>query len=213
MDFKNNCIIYLQETHLNDTESKKLENEWKLGSITSAAINNSGGVAILYNETYFDEIISTYSHPNGRICSFTAKKDDYLLHFLNIYAPNRNVEKMLFFEQIEEHLWETMNDNPNAQIILAGDFNIILNPDTDSINRLNTDTEKKTKDYLLQIMRKFNLVDSYRLNNKYGGFTWGRDNPEYIRSRLDMIWVSKILSTNILTSTIDNSIQESDHKW
>ncbi len=31
LDFKNNCIINLQETHLNDLESKKLENEWKLG--------------------------------------------------------------------------------------------------------------------------------------------------------------------------------------
>ncbi len=51
-------------------------------------------------------------------------------------------------------------------------------------------------------MIHFNLIDSYRLQNTWGGFTWGRDNPKYI-SRLDMILMSKILSNKLVMSVVD----------
>ena len=66
-------------------------------------------------------------------------------------------------------------------------------------------------DIVDDMMVKHNLVDTYRKINTYGGFTWGRNNPRYLRSRLDHIIVSKSISNSLVTSTTTNEINESDH--
>ncbi len=56
------------------------------------------------------------------------------------------------------------------------------------------------------------IVDTFRSLNGYGGFTWGRDRPSYMRSRLDHIFVSKNLSKSLIASNVNSSPNESDHK-
>ena len=148
----------MQETHLNNSELNKLSYQWIYGSIQSPAINNSGGVAILYNKTFFDEIIEAKTYPNGRICSLLAKREDELFFFINIYAPNNNVEMLSFLEEVEEARWETNDRHPNALIITSGDFNLVLNPELDSINRVQTNSELAAITYLKEIMIRFNIV-------------------------------------------------------
>jgi len=60
-------------------------------------------------------------------------------------------------------------------------------------------------------MIKFNLKDTYRQTNSYGGFTWGKNNPTFLRSRLDYILTSKNLTNSLLTSSLKVDINESDH--
>jgi hypothetical protein len=60
-------------------------------------------------------------------------------------------------------------------------------------------------------MTKFGQVDSYRSNHTCGGFTWGRNNTVYIRSRLDMILISKQEVQNLTNVSIDYNLNESDH--
>jgi exonuclease III len=212
LDFKNNCIINLQETHLNQNELNKLEYQWKYGIVSTPAINNSGGVTILYNRNYFDSILESKSFTNGRMCSLTAEKDGQVYYFLNVYAPNKGADKIPFVEDIEEELWQVIDKHQGVQIVISGDFNIVLDKDIDSINRLQSDIENRTAIILQQLMIRFNLKDSYRSIHNFGGFTWGRDNPNYIRSRLDMILVSKNLINNIMVSDVTNTLNESDHK-
>jgi exonuclease III len=212
LSFSQHNVINLQETHLNKSEIKDLDHNWKYGTIQSPANSNSGGVAILYNKTYFDEIISTKALPNGRICSFTARKEEDVYLFLNIYAPNKCIDKMPFYNLIEELLWESVNTHPEVIIVISGDFNLVFDPNTDSINRDQNESEKRVKNYLLEIMGRFNLIDSYRCINRYGGYTWGRDNPKYVRSRLDHILISKKISQNILDSNTYLTPNESDHR-
>jgi len=56
------------------------------------------------------------------------------------------------------------------------------------------------------------LIDTYRKSNQYGGFTWGRDNPSYLRSRLDHIFCSKNISNNQISSNVSPLPNESDHR-
>ncbi len=58
-------------------------------------------------------------------------------------------------------------------------------------------------------MTKVGLIVSYRKQNKYGGFTWSRNNPLYVRSRLDMNLIRKanesdhkLLCSEIITTDI-----------
>jgi len=57
------------------------------------------------------------------------------------------------------------------------------------------------------------LSDSYRVVNSYGGYTWGKNNPTYIRSRLDHILVHKNLACKIKTSNVTYEFNESDHQY
>ncbi len=61
-------------------------------------------------------------------------------------------------------------------------------------------------------MIKTNLIDSYREINNYGGYTWGRDNPDYVRSRLDLILTTKKLKNSIINSNVYLAPHESDHR-
>jgi hypothetical protein len=60
-------------------------------------------------------------------------------------------------------------------------------------------------------MTRTGLVDSYRSIHKWGGFTWGRDNPSIIRSRLDHIMIDKKLLPQLVQGYTNKCPNESDH--
>ena len=60
-------------------------------------------------------------------------------------------------------------------------------------------------------MQLFSLGDSYRSQVSWGGYTWGRDNPYIIRSRLDMILIPTQDVTSIHEINTTKYPNESDH--
>jgi len=210
-NLKNNAVINIQETHLTQIEISRYKNLWGMNNIHSPAIGTSGGVSILYDNNYFDDILETKSFSNGRMCSLIASKGDDLYYFLNVYAPTNVNEKVSFIEEIEKEVYDTSERYPNILMFLSGDFNLVLNCEIDSINRTQTRPEMKASNILKEIMTKFNLIDTYRFINSYGGYTWGRNNPTYVRSRLDLILSSKSFKQNIISSTSISIPHESDH--
>jgi exonuclease III len=207
--FKDNCIINLQETHFNERGS--LNYHWSKGSIQSTTTNNSGGVAILYNSTNFDQILETKEDNNGRMCSFTAVKNDNVVTYINIYAPNNHYESIDFFKEVENYLNGILTRHPTSIITISGDFNFIFDKDVDSIGRQYRLQEQNLSTHVKKMMTRLNLVDTYRSIHKWGGFTWGRDNPNYIRSRIDHILISKTKVNDIVQSYTNRSPNESDH--
>jgi len=212
LPFKNNSIINLQETHFNDLDYSNLIKYWKTGSIHSPSVNNSGGVAILYNKNYFDEIIQEEKVINSRMCSLIAKKDGDKYCFINLYAPNNDLEMQMFLNELDNYLFKICERHPDMILNISGDFNLVLDANKDSINRNQTKLERKSVEYLKQIMCKYGIVDSYREANSFGGYTWGRDNPKMIRSRLDLILISKCIKHNIASSSVYLQPNESDHR-
>jgi len=187
LPFKNNCIINLQETHLTKNEISKLEYQWKWGSCHSPANRASGGVSILYNKTYFDKCLGSHHDNVGRMCAVTLSKEDNNYCFINVYAPNDHVQSLNFLTSLNDYILLQLDNDPSINIVISGDFNLVFNPNVDSIGRNQVRNETIAVNFLKEMMIRFNLIDSYRLQNTWGGFTWGRDNPNYIRSRLDDI--------------------------
>ena len=146
------------------------------------------------------------------MCAIYAKKDDEYYMFYNIYAPNNHYDSVTFFYEVQEWLQEAVEIDSGMNIVLAGDFNIVMNPYTDSIGRSQSLQEKKVVSILNKILTRYNLIDSYRLQNEFGGFTWGRDNPHIIRSRLDYIIISKSMKSNFLSCNTNIQPNESDHR-
>jgi exonuclease III len=213
LPFKNNCVINLQETHFNENEIGRLSCQWHGGLVTSCSNRSNAGVAILFNSNYFDSIINTFKDDHGRLCSVTASRESDTICFINLYAPNDHVEMIRFLADLENHIINVSTQNPEVKFILSGDFNLVLNPDVDCIGRKQSRLELNAVNYLKEIMIRHNLVDSYRMLNEWGGFTWGRDNPSYIRSRLDMILISKYFEGNLQESTHTRLPNESDHHF
>ncbi len=131
LPFNKNVIIFLQETHLNEKEINKLNFQWKWGSTHSTTENNSGGVSILYNKSYFDEIINVKIDNVGRKCAVYAKKDDETYFFLNIYAPNNHYDAIKFFDGVNDWLMEAFDFDSTINIVIGGDYNFIFDPSID----------------------------------------------------------------------------------
>jgi len=104
-----------------------------------------------------------------------------------------------------------MEDYPGTKIIISGDFNFVFSPDIDSIGRIKSKQEVKLSEYVEGMMTRFDLIDTYRSIHKWGGFTWGKDNPSYLRSRLDHILISKSMRTSLVQSYTSKTPNESDH--
>ncbi len=135
LPFAKNVIINLQETHLPKKDKSKLEYQWKWGSHQSTTENNSGGVAILYNKSYFDEIIRCKSDYDGRMCAIYACNENVNYFYLNIYAPNNHYDATTFSYEVERWIIEAVEYDPAINIIILGDFNLVFDLDLDSIGR------------------------------------------------------------------------------
>ena len=110
--------------------------------------------------------------------------------FLSIYGPNNDQPE--FFQELFEQLKGIEVDHT----ILGGDFNFIIDPQTDALNYArenNVNARKK----LIQLIQENNIVDIWRqfnpLERKY---TWTRRNPLKCGC-LDMFFASDHLVNRI----------------
>ncbi len=98
---------------------------------------------------------------------------------INIYGPNS--DKPEFYSQ----LLNTLQDIYSSQdIILGGDFNLILNKELDSVNYLHHNNPTSTQE-VNNLMNTLNLKDVFMENYPDSRmFTWRRRNP-IKQARLD----------------------------
>ena len=91
--------------------------------------------------------------------------------------------------------------------ICVGDFNTCI-ATVDSINRNKNQNEIILADVIMNNNEVADLVDAYRTKHSNNGFTWKRGE---IYSRLDYIFVSRSISTNITCATNNWAFERSDH--
>lgn len=120
--------------------------------------------------------------PDGRFIFLEVLINDKEILIGNIYAPNEDTPN--FFENIQNHL---ISANMPS-IILAGDFNLVMDNILDTFNyqRENNTLARKQ---LVQLMNTLDLEDIFRVlhpNKKV--FTWSRRNPTKM-ARLDFFQV------------------------
>ena len=71
------------------------------------------------------ELKSIRQDNQGRFILLEALVQDQKFILLNIYAPNKSDEQLLFFGQIKDEL-DRINIEDDCKIIIGGDFNVIL---------------------------------------------------------------------------------------
>ena len=99
-----------------------------------------------------------------------------------IYAPNKTSEQCTFFEEIQTEL-DSLSIEADCDIIIGGDFNVILDPEFDGLG--GKPKLKESVNIIEQIRLSFDLIDIWRVRNpNERRFSWRQKNP-VIQRRLD----------------------------
>ena len=163
--------------------------------MTSFVRDANGGVAILFNNNFNLQLQRSYSDPNGRFIICDIITDNKSVTVAALYAPNDDDPR--FFLTFFDHL----NDFKCDEVIIGGDFNLVLDLDTDKkggLAKTHTESVKTLKDFCAQI----DLLDAWRiLNPDIRRYTWRRKRPE-IHCRLDFFLVTQSLMCNITSANI-----------
>ena len=198
-----NYIIALQETH--KINVRTLETYWKNQYIANCTSTNKKGVVLLFNNSY--KVNQVFKDMDDRAIIAELENESSKIIVGNVYYPNDHKEAINFSEIIYGKIMEFQYRTVEAYTCLMGDMNQCFSSE-DSVNRVGSKSEIE----LAKITRANNetcgLIDSYRILEKSGGFTWRRGN---CYSRLDYILVSEELREKIVKVGLDWCVEKSDH--
>ena len=171
------CICYKRSTALKTLITYGLQN----------------GVCILFNNNFDFHIEKVFIDPQGRFIICNIKTNENCLTLANIYAPNE--DNPAFFLNFFEHLTDFKGDD----IIMGGDYNLVLDLDKDKRGSL-AKTHQNSVKIIHKFSEKLDLVDVWRvLHPDTSGFTWRQHHPR-IQCRLNFFLVSQS-TVNITTLT------------
>ena len=192
---KSYSIYCLQDTHLEGKIENYVQSEWGYKCFFASHTSNARGVAVLFNNNFEFRINDIKRDINGNfiIISFSTMDKEILL--VNLYGPNKDEPD--FYENITRMIKEYHNSN----IIVVGDFNLVLEQHIDCYNYKHINNPR-AKTAVENMISELNLTDIWRENNPESRrYTWRRPTP-LKQSRLDFFLLSDYLIWNYEDSDI-----------
>ena len=197
-------IVMLQETHLKEVDY--LTSIWKNNLATNCTSTNSAGVLTLYSNEY--KLEEEFSDKKGRQLIIVISTEEEKLIVANAYYPNDHKESLIFNSEICEEILRLQQKHPDAETIYAGDFNMCVTSETDSLNRGRTKQEDEATALLSQNNIVMEITDSYRSKQPKEGYTWSRGE---CLSRLDYTFMTRNLINRVTAVRTDWAFEKSDH--
>ncbi len=152
-------LAFIQETHLKDDEAKKFQRDWVGQVYYSSFSSKKNGVLILVHKRLNLSVVKEHKDVNGRIICLESIRNGMQLTLCNIYAPSR--EEPSFFHKVNSIL-----GNAQGQVILAGDFNQVLDGVLDKNKFSGTRTSTpKDRAAIHTLIEDIGLIDIWRLVN------------------------------------------------
>ena len=203
-----NAIVFMQETHSSDKAGKQWEQLWR-GSIKfSHGTTSSKGVLIAFSENLEFNITKEFTDQNGRyiVRQVDIQENPYVL--IHYYVPNLETQQVSALDELTKVL-SNLELKENTNLILGGDFNLILNVKLDADGRNPTLKSNSMKSLNILTMEN-DLVDIWRIRNPESNrYTWRKKTPMTQR-RLDYFFVSDSFQDSVHEVEILTGIQ-SDH--
>ena len=148
---KNYSVFLLQDTHFTTKEQNYIHTKWGFECYFSNYSSQSRCVAILFNNNIELKVLKVAKDENGNKLILDAVTEGKTITLINIYGPNRDEPD--FYEEINKYIKYLDN-----QIILVGDFNMVLDPDKDCKNYVNIDNPR-AREKVLNLIIECNLID------------------------------------------------------
>ena len=209
---KNKGFIFLQETHSSDENMKAFKEDFGKNDdlIFCHGASNARGVAIGICGALDYQIKHQIKDTQGRflILQLTLGTRDYVL--INFYNENIEKDQLKLLQELDTHL-STLTISLETSIALAGDFNFFFDQDKEAVGgRRNINTQSIAR--FISIKEKFDLCDIWRIqhpNDKKYTYRQ-RHHTGYLQRRLDYIFVSNYMQTNVTKTDIKIAIS-TDH--
>lgn len=182
-------ILCLQDTHFSKRNERIIENEWGYRVLFNSFDSQSRGVAIFFNNNFELRILSSYSDNTGNILFAHVEVNDKPMLIVNIYGPNK--DDPTFYTQLFDRI-KTYNC---LNILIVGDWNLLLNPEIDGYNYKHINNPKARQEVLM-IKNSLMLFDVWREENmEEKKYTWKRklNGGELQMGRLDFFLLSESL--------------------
>ena len=174
----------LKDTHYRKSIENQICTEWGFECYFASHNSQSRGVAILMNNTFQFSVIKTIKDPNGNFLIIVLNTMNTEITIVNVYGPNRDDPD--FYTKLEKQLKNLGSSN----IVIAGDWNLVLNPtiDYDNYKHINN---PKAKEKVSDMSVELELVDVWReVNPDIQRYTWRRNKPRQA-ARLDFFLLSE----------------------
>lgn len=194
---RNLDIVFVQETHCSRAAQGRWKMEWGGPIYFSNGTTASRGVAVLFDRKFQYQLINVKHDDNGRWIEVRIKYEGSELTLLNVYAPN--IDDPEFFKT----MFHSLRQMDPREIILAGDFNLVLDIELDKMGGRKV-THWNSQKIVKAYMEELNLVDIWRIQHPEAKiFTWkGVRGIEEIRVRLDFFLISDTLAQFVSISEI-----------
>ena len=127
---KHTDFIFIQETHSCTDDKDFWRNQWGNDVWFSHGSTRSAGVAIL-KDNFRGKILTHTKDNAGRwiILVVTVDQSNFIL--VNVYASNNSINNNILFSDIEYQINIMTSKFPNTKTIWGGDFNTVLDGQTD----------------------------------------------------------------------------------
>lgn len=196
-------IMFLQETHLCNSDHRKLNRPWIDKFFHSQFNVKARGTAILIRKNVHFSPDKVLTDPNGRYAIVTGTLYEKQVILVSVYAPNWDDHNFV------SSLFATIPNLDSHLLIMGGDMNCVLDPTLDrSVSR--SATPMKMSQALSTLMTQYGFVDPWRLSHpsakQYSFFSHAHRSF----SRIDYFLIDKKL-TSAIVSTQYLPITVSDH--
>ena len=200
----NYSICLLQETHLTSDNESLWKKEWTGPCFFSGNYSNKNGISILIDSNVNCNIKRYTDITPGRVQALELIVDEKEITIVNIYGPNN--DDITVFNDLLTY----MNNNCEKSFIIGGDFNTVIDCNTDKKNG-RQDTHTNCRKTLNSILETHCLTDIWRAHHpNKSQFTWHSNTKPPIFSRLDYFLISDNLSNCALLCQIKSGYK-SDH--
>lgn len=198
----NSKIVFLQETHLLEGETKKIVRRWQGGVYTAAFSSRARGVMTLIHQSVPFLVENVVKDKWGRYLIIQGSLLEEKLNLVNLYGPN--IDDPNFFVNLFLIL-----STLGGKHIIAGDFNCVLSPSVDRSTGLDQ-SHTRSRETIHYFIKELNLQDIWReLNPQDKAFSCYSSTFQTY-SRIDFFLISSELRANIHNCFYDN-IVISDH--
>ena len=129
----------MQDTHFDSKLEPYVSAEWGYTCYFSSNNSSSRGVAVLFNNNFEFKIKKVRRGDNGNyiVISVQIQEANFLL--VKVYGPNRDEPQ--FYHAIKNYLTKLEYTN----IVVAGDFNLVVDPSRDYHNYKHVNTQRQEK--------------------------------------------------------------------
>ena len=179
--------------------------------------NKSRNFAIVMKKNV--EVLEEFKYCSTDLMTGVIQVDSCKIRLWNIYVPPSEAEKVVYTQKFLEIFNSTLS--PNIENVICGDFNMLLDPKLDYVSNTklsNPNKNSETTKNFFSCLNKLHLSDTFRSANpnvldfsRQGIYKKADGTIHISQSRIDYIFASNVLITNLTLCHISRDLVISDH--